>query len=396
MSTFVYSDMKHLVQNNLKTSSTPDAVQSTTREQTSVATVHDGAFLTKVKVDPGPSSPSPRGVETWGPCSPFNLPEPTGQMQFLPPDELSKIMHPPDINNIYSTHSPKEGFALPKSGYMDAEEYARMAANLQASVPHRQVHETEMESSTTRESFVKLEHVNTSLVQSKTDFCEAFPALPAETLLFPEHKLTQIPETLLQTPDVQTDIQDELNCMRIMSETQGHEHELPFSIDFQNPAEMTLTSSMSGPASVHVACEAKTAKKTQIDAPMCHSQLEETGNQKVEKKEYAEETPSGDGALDSKGREGVNICADELKRIRRVKNRASVEKCRTKQRLRMEALQLEMATLQSENKALRDLTSWMDSSVDAISSQVTTFSSAQNIDSKTMDKNTLDGMDSLL
>lgn len=61
---------------------------------------------------------------------------------------------------------------------------------------------------------------------------------------------------------------------------------------------------------------------------------------------------------------------EELKRIRRVKNRASVEKCRTKQRLRMEALQDERKTLQVENKALEGLTEWMDSKLMVISSEI--------------------------
>lgn len=47
---------------------------------------------------------------------------------------------------------------------------------------------------------------------------------------------------------------------------------------------------------------------------------------------------------------------EELKRIRRVKNRASVEKCRTKQRKRMEALEVEMHCLRQENRNLEAVT----------------------------------------
>lgn len=47
---------------------------------------------------------------------------------------------------------------------------------------------------------------------------------------------------------------------------------------------------------------------------------------------------------------------EELKRIRRVKNRASVEKCRTKQRKRMEALEIEMHCLRQENRNLEAVT----------------------------------------
>lgn len=48
-----------------------------------------------------------------------------------------------------------------------------------------------------------------------------------------------------------------------------------------------------------------------------------------------------------------HLSDDEVKRMRRVKNRESVEKCRTKQRLRMEALQIEQTCLKSENQMLR-------------------------------------------
>ncbi len=44
---------------------------------------------------------------------------------------------------------------------------------------------------------------------------------------------------------------------------------------------------------------------------------------------------------------------EEAKRIRRVKNRASVEKCRTKQRQRLDRLNKERAALTGENALLR-------------------------------------------
>lgn len=67
---------------------------------------------------------------------------------------------------------------------------------------------------------------------------------------------------------------------------------------------------------------------------------------------------SGTGtATDNVGASGgndlANVSEEELKRIRRVKNRESVEKCRTKQRLRMEALQVEQTCLMGENNCLR-------------------------------------------
>lgn len=49
----------------------------------------------------------------------------------------------------------------------------------------------------------------------------------------------------------------------------------------------------------------------------------------------------------------AHLPPDELKRIRRLRNRASVEKCRKKQRLKVEALQMERACLQSENLSMK-------------------------------------------
>lgn len=51
---------------------------------------------------------------------------------------------------------------------------------------------------------------------------------------------------------------------------------------------------------------------------------------------------------------GAQISEEELRKMRRVKNRASVEKCRTKQRLRMEALQVEQKCLISECTVIKE------------------------------------------
>lgn len=48
------------------------------------------------------------------------------------------------------------------------------------------------------------------------------------------------------------------------------------------------------------------------------------------------------------------ISEEELRKMRRVKNRASVEKCRTKQRLRMEALQVEQKCLMNECAMIKE------------------------------------------
>lgn len=63
----------------------------------------------------------------------------------------------------------------------------------------------------------------------------------------------------------------------------------------------------------------------------------------------------------SKGNsEWAHLSEEELKKLRRVKNRASVEKCRTKQRLRMEALQMEMNVLTCENLVMRETANKLD------------------------------------
>lgn len=61
---------------------------------------------------------------------------------------------------------------------------------------------------------------------------------------------------------------------------------------------------------------------------------------------------------------------EELKRIRRVKNRASVEKCRTKQRKRMEALEIEMRCLKQENRNLEAVTKCVAGTSEAICMEV--------------------------
>lgn len=68
---------------------------------------------------------------------------------------------------------------------------------------------------------------------------------------------------------------------------------------------------------------------------------------------------------------------EELKRIRRVKNRASVEKCRTKQRKRMESLEIELQMLQEENSNLLAVTKCVVSTFDVISRDVVAITGAK-------------------
>lgn len=70
---------------------------------------------------------------------------------------------------------------------------------------------------------------------------------------------------------------------------------------------------------------------------------------------------------------------EELKRIRRVKNRASVEKCRTKQRKRMESLEIELQMLQEENSTLLAVTKCVVSNFDVISRDVVAITGSKPV-----------------
>lgn len=96
---------------------------------------------------------------------------------------------------------------------------------------------------------------------------------------------------------------------------------------------------------------------------------------------FSKKVPGAAGAAGSSARaagvvvggpagEEVEYSEEELKRIRRVKNRASVEKCRTKQRLRMEALEQELQTLQRENQSMLAVTKCVVNTFDAIRREV--------------------------
>lgn len=65
-------------------------------------------------------------------------------------------------------------------------------------------------------------------------------------------------------------------------------------------------------------------------------------------------TANGHGRRGRASANQPHLTEEEVKRMRRVKNRESVEKCRTKQRMRTEALQVEQTCLVNENKAMND------------------------------------------
>lgn len=70
---------------------------------------------------------------------------------------------------------------------------------------------------------------------------------------------------------------------------------------------------------------------------------------------------------------GLNGCPrneEEMRKIRRVKNRASVEKCRMKQRQRMEALESELKWLRQENLVMQEVTKRVQNTFDTIRAEV--------------------------
>lgn len=71
----------------------------------------------------------------------------------------------------------------------------------------------------------------------------------------------------------------------------------------------------------------------------------------------------------------ADLTPEEQKRIRRVKNRASVEKCRQRQRIRFEALSTERETISKETDILRDVGNDVREKLGTILNQVAALSS---------------------
>lgn len=96
------------------------------------------------------------------------------------------------------------------------------------------------------------------------------------------------------------------------------------------------------------------------------------GGQRGGKRRKANTKNNGSGSSSKNGKKGqkgtgsaskigkrinqtaIGLSEEELRKLRRVKNRESVEKCRTKQRLRMEALQVEQKCLMSECALIKE------------------------------------------
>lgn len=350
------------MQTNVSNSNTSDALQSAAREQMRLSPDSNGALMGKEKIDPGPSSPSPRGIETWGPCSPFNLPEPTGPLDFIEPEELSKLLHVSDISNIDASCGEDDSYVLPDNGFMDVDGSFE-SGGLQSLVGEGQV-DAVNDSPDGFDSFSKPDEDDSSLSHHEANRDPSLSPFRIEAFLSPEHKVLHFPDANMPDGEVK---------MGTMCGAEHEEEDLCFDFDVGNPEDLNDVSVISNGEIVDMVCETRKASEPDVRD---HRELEgKRYAKKNSKGNFAEgKRAAGDGPSEGKGKDAKIFSEDELKRIRRVKNRASVEKCRTKQRLRMEALQNELATLTSENKALRDLTSWMDSSVDEISSQVTMFS----------------------
>lgn len=310
------------------------------------------------------SSPSPRGVETWGPCSPFVLPNPSPHINFIQPEEITAVLNRPLSERSSKSQVDKGGriSRLPKNDFMEMEDLFR-----EAEVPYQ----TPLSPGNEAATHMDAKMTDLPFLDGNEDgnfiddlFLQLKPSFHGDSALCPvqtemkntvkcnesPHSLTQWNATVLKSD---LEVRDKDSYGRKVPNTEAQ--------NFRNKNRM----------SDHFRFTAgeKAALKGRNDIFIASENETETSFVKSEK-DSATTNPTND-------RSGVQAvgCNDhlseaELKRIRRVKNRASVEKCRTKQRLRMEALQTELENLTSENKTLRELASWMDSSVVVISTQL--------------------------
>lgn len=321
----------------------------------------------------GPASPSPRGVETWEPCSPFFVSDPSAQVNMIEPDEISLVL---------SDHEGWKGRVCPKtrdskllvlpqsaqSGFMELEKLFEGNRS-----PFRVTDRPANDASSQDEKKVvdvsALErHEHDKLIE------ELFLPLEKDSG-YENSSLQQFPshdgeDTSLTIPNNSC----RKECVLSMSET------APESCSVNALEVMDLPISDSE-IDERNAPERKKALFTERIMESCQHPMKgersplSRGDEtlvNVKKVSVVNGTPNNLGYGP-----GENLSEEDLKRIRRVKNRASVEKCRTKQRLRTEALQMELKALTSENKTLRDLTTWMGSNVNVISTHLAEAASSE-------------------
>lgn len=350
----------------------PDAVKTkatgvTKSEKHAEATCDESQGSTKIqradqkKVGYGLLSPSPRGIETWGPCSPFILPDPSTQITFIEPEEISLVLdgHSTGTSGVDTSNSENAVQILPSNGFMDLETILE-ATELPFPVSGRAVNENILHSN------LKVDDPCLTDSEENTKFIEDFflqlkPDTTTNKGVYEPKSPTKAQNVLLNL------IHGKRPVLRNMEakDLETTENRVFCVQEFQK-LDLPITQGVTSGRKIcrrTVGVEGKAEKcqgsRTQVEFQFSPKENDDgTADRSKEK------------LISASNKSGTELSEEELKRIRRVKNRASVEKCRTKQRLRMEALQSELKTLTSENNTLRDLTTWMDSSVDVISSQL--------------------------
>lgn len=315
-----------------------------------------------------PCSPSPRGIETWGPCSPFNLPNPSTALTLVEPTEISRILDDAlsDSDNLeFSTTRKSEQDLLPLISIVDSQFIQGGSSE--------EFKEHTADGSGGAKTTNGLDGVNDFEFSSNIGLHKECHPAPME--VYSEHEARVAKDSFMfpqwtndKSGDGNTDGCGEDECISVVM---GHGD---LSVDEQN------ASSILSQKRTLETVQAEAVTRTRCyDAERCYNSR---GSETVEdcsmKKLRYSLGMDGNGEKwqdgskqEGQGQGSVKLTEEELKRIRRVKNRASVEKCRAKQRMRMEALQCELKVLKYENQTLRDLTTWMDSSVNDISSQMT-------------------------
>lgn len=323
------------------------------------------------KTDYGALSPSPRGIETWAPYSPFSLPEPTGHFSLLEPSEVSRILNFSEDPEAIPDCDSKEGDgAYAQQDAMNLDVIVKVSG-LNSPITHPAALYGGMEPETNPYQSLNPEETDMKLHRRVDDpystlMHQSNAMTSSESLLAMNSKMSDSTVTVLKAVEAHASENGLVNESRVP--------EVKMNDKSSHPAESSISQFravdriLSGPNDGRSENVFRSQLNPEKDYwKTCGSSLQEEGF-----------VPCATQGKESKAKKETMATEEELKRLRRVKNRASVEKCRAKQRMRMEALKTEMKALVSENKTLRDLTAWMDSTVDAISLQVMKFSSSQD------------------
>lgn len=325
-----------------------------------------GKHISEKRHQQAPCSPSPRGIETWGPCSPFNLPNPSTSLTLLEPAEISRILDDTlsDGNSLeFATARKTCQHVLPLSTTLDLQfNHGESCEEFKHRVGHGSGN-----AGTTNGLYTVTEF---EFSDNATSHQECHPAL---TNLYPEQETRGSTDSFT--------FPQSHNC--VLSDGSGDYHRddevinVATDRDDLSQSEQNDLGTPQQKITLHAAQE-----ESEIDSVAYGVKCDEIYRDIGKDEGYAAKRmkyslPIGHDGEDSQDapKQGGSpparkLTEEEMKRIRRVKNRASVEKCRTKQRLRMEALQCELKELECENQTLRELTTWMDSSVDDISSRM--------------------------